>query len=68
VFPNITGITPDDRRLASHFLEEGGVAVLPGSSFGEAGRGYLRMSYANSLELIELALERMRAALPTFAA
>jgi aspartate/methionine/tyrosine aminotransferase len=68
VFPNITGVTPDDRRLASHFLEEGGVAVLPGSSFGEAGRGYLRMSYANSLELIELALERMRTALPTFAA
>jgi aspartate/methionine/tyrosine aminotransferase len=68
VFPNITGITTDDRRLASHFLEEGGVAVLPGSSFGEAGRGYLRMSYANSLERIELALERMRTALGTFAA
>ena len=33
-------------RLASYLLEEGGVALLGGSSFGEAGAGYLRLSYA----------------------
>jgi aspartate aminotransferase len=66
VFPNITGVTPDDRQLGSFFLEEAGVAALGGSYFGAAGKGYLRMSYATSLEHIGLALERMRAALAKF--
>jgi aspartate aminotransferase len=42
------------------------VAGLGGSCFGEAGRGYMRFSYANSLEKIESAIERMRGALPRF--
>jgi len=39
------------------------VALLPGSAFGEYGEGYLRLSYANSLENIQLALEKMEGVL-----
>jgi aspartate/methionine/tyrosine aminotransferase len=66
-FPNVSAITLDDRRLASFILEEANVAALGGSCFGAAGRGYMRFSYANSLEAIEGAIERMRAVLPRFA-
>jgi aspartate/methionine/tyrosine aminotransferase len=62
-FPNIkaAGMTSSD--LANLILEEAGVALLPGSSFGEHGEGYLRLSYATSLETIQLGLERIRAIL-----
>jgi len=40
-------------------LEEAGVASLSGTSFGSFGEGYLRFSYANSVENIRLALERI---------
>jgi aspartate aminotransferase len=66
VFPNVTAITHDDRKLASFLLEEALVAGLGGSSFGEAGRGYMRFSYANSLSAIDSAIARMREALPSF--
>jgi aspartate/methionine/tyrosine aminotransferase len=65
-FPNISAITPDDKKLASFLLEEAHVAGLGGSCFGEAGRGYMRFSYANSLDAIATAIERMRDALPRF--
>ena len=65
-FPNITRITHDDNHFANFLLEEAGVACLGGSCFGEAGRGYLRFSYANSIEKINLALERMRDAIPKY--
>ncbi|MBD5606089.1 MAG: aminotransferase class I/II-fold pyridoxal phosphate-dependent enzyme, partial [Candidatus Eremiobacteraeota bacterium] len=65
-FPNVSGVTPDDRKLASFFLEEAHVAGLAGAGFGAAGRGYMRFSYANSLANIETAIERMRAVLPRF--
>jgi aspartate/methionine/tyrosine aminotransferase len=65
-FPNITAFADDDVALASYLLEEGGVAVLGGSCFGAAGRGYLRLSYANSFHELERAAERMRTALPKF--
>jgi aspartate/methionine/tyrosine aminotransferase len=65
-FPNVTQITQDDKKLAAFLLEEADVAAIGGSCFGEAGRGYMRFSYANSLENIHLAIEKMRAALPKF--
>ncbi|MBD5635909.1 MAG: aminotransferase class I/II-fold pyridoxal phosphate-dependent enzyme, partial [Candidatus Eremiobacteraeota bacterium] len=65
-FPNVTGVTRDDRKLASFLLEEAYVAGLAGAGFGEAGRGYMRFSYANSLENIAEAIERIRAVLPRF--
>jgi aspartate/methionine/tyrosine aminotransferase len=65
-FPNISKITLDDVALAKFLLEEGGVALLGGSCFGEAGRGYLRLSYANSLQELDRCVERMRTTLPKF--
>jgi len=63
VFPNIkrTGMTSND--LANMILEKAGVALLPGSSFGKFGEGYLRLSYATSIPTIEQGLSRIRAAL-----
>ena len=58
-FPNVSQIG-DSAAIADRLLNEGGVAVLDGAAFGAAGRGYLRLSYANSLERLEAALERMR--------
>jgi len=47
------------KALASALLEEAGVATIGGPDFGVCGEGYLRLSYANSLENIERALARM---------
>ncbi|MBV9356550.1 MAG: pyridoxal phosphate-dependent aminotransferase, partial [Chloroflexi bacterium] len=58
-FPNITGTGMSSQELADRLLNEAGVACLAGSSFGEWGEGYLRFSYANSLENIQWALDRM---------
>lgn len=60
VFPNITGTGKKSKELEGLLLNEAGVACLSGTSFGEFGEGYLRFSYANSLENISLAIERMK--------
>jgi len=67
-FPNVSQITGDDKDLARWLLENAGVACLGGSSFGPAGAGYLRFSYAASLEDIGWALEQLRAELPRYQA
>jgi aspartate aminotransferase len=59
VFPNIKETGLSSSELASRLLEEAGVALLAGSDFGEYGDGYLRLSFANSIENIQLALESM---------
>ena len=58
-FPNITAFGKSAAELADMLLEKAGVAVLPGSSFGPCGEGYLRLSYVNSIENIERGLERI---------
>lgn len=58
-FPNVRSLGMPSKKLADHLLQEGGVAVLGGTAFGEYGEGYLRLSYANSVENIQLALERI---------
>jgi len=63
VFPNIKGTGMSSNELANLILEKAGVALLPGSSFGEYGEGYLRLSYANSIKNIELGLEKIRSVL-----
>jgi aspartate aminotransferase len=63
VFPNITGTSMTSREVADQLLYEGGVAALAGTAFGAYGEGYLRLSYANSISNIELALERIKATL-----
>ena len=63
VFPNITGTGMDCRKLGDYLMNEAGVAVLPGTSFGKYGEGYLRLSFANSIENIKKALERIEKSL-----
>ena len=59
-FPNVTGTGLPSRELADLLLNEAGVACLSGTAFGAYGDGYLRFSYAASLEQIEEALGRIR--------
>jgi len=62
-FPNVTAFGQTSDWLANYLLEEAGVAVLPGTAFGDGGEGYLRLCFANSMENIEIALERIATAL-----
>lgn len=57
-FPNITKTGIKSKVLATALLEEAGVACLSGTDFGQYGEGYLRFSYANSLDNINEALRR----------
>ncbi|HHX43366.1 MAG TPA: pyridoxal phosphate-dependent aminotransferase [Chloroflexi bacterium] len=63
VFPNITGTGMSSHEAEDFFMQKAGVACLSGTAFGEYGEGYLRLSYANSLENIQKALDNMRKAL-----
>jgi len=58
-YPNIKATGWKAKKLAAQLLEEAGVATIGGPDFGVHGEGYIRLSYANSLENIERALERM---------
>ena len=68
VFPNVKKVGVDCNRLADYLLNEAGVATLPGTHFGKYGEGYLRLSYATSLENIKKALERISATVAKIAA
>lgn len=59
-FPNISETGIDARTLQERLLEEAGLAVIAGTSFGHLGEGYLRFSYAASLEQIVEGVDRMR--------
>jgi aspartate/methionine/tyrosine aminotransferase len=59
VFPNISGLGRPSRELADLLLDQVGVAALSGTAFGEHGEGYLRLSYANSLDNLKVAIERI---------
>jgi aspartate/methionine/tyrosine aminotransferase len=59
-FPNITGTGLRSREMADLLLSEAGVAVLAGTAFGAFGEGYIRLSYANSIEQIERALASIK--------
>jgi len=59
VFPNIKELGKTSQEVADWFLDEAGVALLPGNAFGIYGEGYLRLSYANSLENIQRALDKI---------
>jgi aspartate/methionine/tyrosine aminotransferase len=62
-FPNITAFGCTSDWMADYLLERAGVAVLPGTAFGAGGEGYLRLCFANSMERIKVALERIADAL-----
>jgi len=59
-FPSVHNTGMDDEAFADALLKEEHVAVVPGRSFGEAGKNFLRCSYATSYGKIEIALERIR--------
>jgi aspartate/methionine/tyrosine aminotransferase len=72
-FPNVSALTTaapgrSSEWLADYLLEKAGVAVLPGTSFGPGGEGYLRLCFANSMENIQEAVERLSACLQDLAA
>lgn len=58
-FPNIKSFNLSSDKMANLILEKANVALLPGTSFGNSGEGYLRIVYANSLENIKRAFERI---------
>ena len=60
LFPNISGLGKQSVEIAERLLNEAGVAALPGTAFGRYGEGYMRFSFANSLDNIESAIERIR--------
>ena len=59
IFPNIQEFGMTSEEFAMRFLEEEKVAVVPGSAFGECGEGYIRVSYAYSLEDLKEAIGRL---------
>ncbi len=63
VFPSVKKLGVPDETLANYLLQKANVALVPGSAFGEYGQGYLRLSYANSYQNIERAMERIKKAL-----
>jgi aspartate aminotransferase len=63
VFPDITGTGLASAELAARLLADAGVAALSGTAFGPYGEGFLRFSYANSVENIQTALDAIRSQL-----
>ncbi|MBO6949373.1 MAG: pyridoxal phosphate-dependent aminotransferase [Rhodospirillales bacterium] len=59
-FPNIEGTNMSARALQDQLLEQVGVAIIAGTSFGAQGEGYVRFSYANSTENIREAIRRVK--------
>lgn len=59
VFPCIKEFGMTSEEFATRFLQEEKVAVVPGTAFGECGEGFLRISYAYSLESLKLAIGRL---------
>lgn len=60
VFPCIKEFGMTSEEFATRFLEEEKVAAVPGNAFGESGEGFLRISYAYSLDNLKIAMERFR--------
>ena len=63
VFPNVTGTGMSAKDLQNKMLEEAGIATVAGTSFGIHGEGYIRFSYANSVDNIQEAIRRLAALL-----
>ena len=60
VFPNISRFGMNSEEFATKLLNQEGVAVVPGSAFGDSGDGFLRISYAYSIESLKVALEKIQ--------
>jgi aspartate/methionine/tyrosine aminotransferase len=64
-WPNISGTGLNSQEIADFLLDKAGVACLPGNGFGRNGEGYLRFSYATSIETIREGIERIKEAIDT---
>ena len=65
VFPNIKATGMTSVQFAEFALQKAGVVLLPGSSFGNNGEGYVRLVYANSMSEIKAGLSKLKEALET---
>ena len=65
-FANFSAYEKDSFKLASYLLEKAGVAVVPGAAFGEEGEGFLRFSFATSMENIWAGMERVKQAMEEY--
>ncbi|MBR4950905.1 MAG: aminotransferase class I/II-fold pyridoxal phosphate-dependent enzyme [Clostridia bacterium] len=65
VFADLRKFGIDDEEFCQRLLDEKGCAIVPGSAFGESGRGFARISYAYSVKHIQKAIERMEAFIKT---
>jgi len=59
VFPNVQSLRIESKKLSDFMLQKAGVAVLSGTAFGAYGDGYMRLSFANSVENIQKAMKRI---------
>ena len=59
MFPDISSTGMDDDAFATELFQKHNVAVVPGSAFGQAGKGHIRCCYATSVDKIKTALERI---------
>lgn len=66
VFPNISRYGMTSEEFATKLLQEQHVAVVPGTAFGECGEGFLRISYAYSIEDLKKALSKIKKFIDTF--
>lgn len=60
IFPSIKKFGMSSEEFATRLLNEEKIAIVPGSAFGECGEGYLRVSYAYSIEELKEALGRLK--------
>ncbi len=59
-FPNITETGMSSEELSMYLMEQYGVVVVPGTAFGQYGEGYLRFSFATSIDMIKKGIEKMK--------
>jgi aspartate/methionine/tyrosine aminotransferase len=59
LFPRLKGVNSSSKDLVMRMIREIGVAVVPGSAFGSLGEGYVRISYATSMEKVEEGARRI---------
>ncbi len=60
IFPDISSYGLTSEEFCERFLKEHKVAIIPGSAFGQSGEGFVRISYAASMETIEAAMDRLQ--------
>ena len=63
IFPNTEALGKGSEELTQYLIDEAGIAVVPGTVLGEFAHDYLRISYCNSYENLEMAMDKMKDAL-----